>query len=483
MKSRFLGALIVMIGLLGAGAAYAQPDASITIEDVGTVPGTQAILGGVDLDVPLDVREATGKAVDLSMPTLLGLTRDANGSQVTVTAAAVEVLRDGKPVTKLHLGPYERTNLIVRIEGLTEAGTYTAQIAVDTAATELKTPVTLKVRSSVVIAALLIALGVGLSAVLRYLIGTYRDAVRLRARIDLLGMRLKAVRTELGDLDGQAQPTADSVEGQLNELRLRQDSDTPPTAGEIDECGRKVSGLPSYIQCLRALSDVDDDAVRTNVLTVRQWLDADLDSDDIAAQRVAAGKALTDLAKAANALSGPLAAAINELRGRIEGLLTSSATTGRQDAIDILTPARAALDQASAALTSDIAEARKHYEMASQTYANAQSRLGMQMGALRALPPADTDKVGATIAVDVSNPLRRTGNRARNADTAVAVLVALIAVVLGLQLLWVTNLAWGSSLDMITAFLWGLGLQPVGGTVFGGLGALRDRIATPSTKG
>jgi hypothetical protein len=62
-------------------------------------------------------------------------------------------------------------------------------------------------------------------------------------------------------------------------------------------------------------------------------------------------------------------------------------------------------------------------------------------------------------------------------DMAVSALAAGIAVLLGLSLLWVDNLIWGSFKDVIAAFLWGLGLHKVGTdafATFGGVGSLLD---------
>jgi hypothetical protein len=42
-------------------------------------------------------------------------------------------------------------------------------------------------------------------------------------------------------------------------------------------------------------------------------------------------------------------------------------------------------------------------------------------------------------------------------------LVLVVAVILGLQLLWADNPVWGSWTDVIIALLWGLGLHQVAG--------------------
>lgn len=57
--------------------------------------------------------------------------------------------------------------------------------------------------------------------------------------------------------------------------------------------------------------------------------------------------------------------------------------------------------------------------------------------------------------------------------------ILLIALVLGLYLLWSPNMTWGSSADVFIAFLWGLGLHTAtAGKPFDGLGSLAGRFET-----
>ena len=46
----------------------------------------------------------------------------------------------------------------------------------------------------------------------------------------------------------------------------------------------------------------------------------------------------------------------------------------------------------------------------------------------------------------------------------VNVAILFVAVVWGMQLLWVDNPTWGSGADMFTALIWGLGLHQIAGT-------------------
>lgn len=51
-----------------------------------------------------------------------------------------------------------------------------------------------------------------------------------------------------------------------------------------------------------------------------------------------------------------------------------------------------------------------------------------------------------------------------------------VATVLGLKLLWADNPSWGGPGDYVAAFLWGLGLQQVGGSTFEGLSAISKKV-------
>jgi hypothetical protein len=61
-------------------------------------------------------------------------------------------------------------------------------------------------------------------------------------------------------------------------------------------------------------------------------------------------------------------------------------------------------------------------------------------------------------------------------DTLVLVVLMVVAVLLGLTLLWARGEAWGGFEDYLTAFLWGFGLHQVGNKPFEGLLGLRDAM-------
>lgn len=476
MRSWWLGVIAVLL-LVGPVSAQAQTGPSFTVRDVGTVSG---VLGwrGADLELPLALKELSGQAVDLTVPVLVSLERDTKTGPVTVVPGAVEVVNDGAPITTLRLAPHERTTVFVRVRGLHDVGTYTGQFAVSAAGVEVTSALTLKVRRPFVVAALLILLGVVVSAVLLQFTGAYRDGLRMQGGVELLALRLKQALDALPDTDdAEAKKVVDSVRRQVEELKLRLESESPPTQQQLRECEQKVAALRAYVSCAVALSGVDE--AHRNFELTRQWFECPVDDEDISKLREAGEKALADLAELANTLASALGRSIFELRKEIDSTLAQVARTGRTDLVPALNSAREELDKSAAALVNDRAAAQQHYEAAAQICADIGKQQGLTMGI-----PVQGENAGANAVegVKAPNPLRKTGLRAKYVDFLVTAIVGVIAVVLGLQLLWVDQLAWGTPYDLIVAFLWGLGLHPVGGTVFGGLQGLRDKITGPPVK-
>lgn len=92
-----------------------------------------------------------------------------------------------------------------------------------------------------------------------------------------------------------------------------------------------------------------------------------------------------------------------------------------------------------------------------------------------------------TLAAPERDPLARPSvkdltKRLRRYDMLVTLVLFIVAVVLGLSLLWVKDPTWGGWEDALTAVLWGLGLHQVAGGAFEGLMGLRDKLSSPSTQ-
>lgn len=68
-------------------------------------------------------------------------------------------------------------------------------------------------------------------------------------------------------------------------------------------------------------------------------------------------------------------------------------------------------------------------------------------------------------------------------EAVLAAAVFVVAVLLGLNLLWVNSLTWGGWGAYVVAFLWGLGLHQISGQAFVGIMGLREQIAGAAPPG
>ena len=75
--------------------------------------------------------------------------------------------------------------------------------------------------------------------------------------------------------------------------------------------------------------------------------------------------------------------------------------------------------------------------------------------------------------------VRELSRRLVRYDRFVTLALLVVAVALGLSLLWVKDPTWGGWEDALTAVLWGLGLHQVAGGAFEGLMGLRDKLSSP----
>lgn len=67
----------------------------------------------------------------------------------------------------------------------------------------------------------------------------------------------------------------------------------------------------------------------------------------------------------------------------------------------------------------------------------------------------------------------------RRGERSVTFVLLVVALLLGLRLLYVNSMTWGQPLDLFLALLWGLGLHQVtAATVFGGIAGLRAQLGT-----
>jgi hypothetical protein len=60
-------------------------------------------------------------------------------------------------------------------------------------------------------------------------------------------------------------------------------------------------------------------------------------------------------------------------------------------------------------------------------------------------------------------PVQQIENQIKARDRMITIVTGVIAVLLGVFLLWIDNMTWGSTKDMFVAILWGLGLHQIAG--------------------
>jgi hypothetical protein len=86
----------------------------------------------------------------------------------------------------------------------------------------------------------------------------------------------------------------------------------------------------------------------------------------------------------------------------------------------------------------------------------------------------------------IFDPVKSIEKKISQRDLMVGVVAGVVAVVLGVFLLWIDNLTWGSPKDLVAAVLWGLGVHQIAGNaVFAklDLGTLQDQLTGTTSQG
>jgi hypothetical protein len=66
-------------------------------------------------------------------------------------------------------------------------------------------------------------------------------------------------------------------------------------------------------------------------------------------------------------------------------------------------------------------------------------------------------------------------------DLGISLIVFVVAVIAGLQLLYINNNTWGTGTDIAIAILWGLGLHQISGQSLNGYASIRQQALNPPT--
>jgi hypothetical protein len=72
--------------------------------------------------------------------------------------------------------------------------------------------------------------------------------------------------------------------------------------------------------------------------------------------------------------------------------------------------------------------------------------------------------------------LRWAAPRVRALDVVANGVLLVLAVLSGLQVLWVSDPVWGGANAILVAVLWGAGLQTVSGVAFEGIAGMREKL-------
>jgi hypothetical protein len=166
----------------------------------------------------------------------------------------------------------------------------------------------------------------------------------------------------------------------------------------------------------------------------------------------------------------------DRLAARFEAIRDQAAEATRRLALRQWTEAAAdyrGAAQALAALEKELARKGEQMGVLSRIFAAASATQGT-------IPPAAGRADAEPVAGRPVRPRASAAELTRRlgiGDLLSNLVILLVAVLLGLQLLWVTNPVWGGGADYLIALLWGLGLHQVSGSAFEGVAGLRDRIA------
>lgn len=185
------------------------------------------------------------------------------------------------------------------------------------------------------------------------------------------------------------------------------------------------------------------------------------------AQRALIQGVTSRLMVAADALTGADAAAVEAFRDELRKLHRLAARTD-------LTAARMAYTKALESWRTLSKRRATGSRMGGTSIAAAAGQVDVQLAALTELPDATSPQISTPPRRRLPSLSAISGQQVA-IDIAVAFLAGVAAVMVGLQLLYFDNAAWGAGRDIVVAFLWGLGVHQVTGAV-NGVTAVRDRI-------
>lgn len=481
-------------------------------------------------------RETAGERGRLDPVQVREVVFDDNGTtlQSTYDEPVLRLAGKDEPVTALETGPRGTAVVTTSLGGLRQAGKYEVRLRGTSPGTApVDATVKVLVRNSWLQAAMFILLGTLVSWVLRWWLKGGRRRIAVRAGAEALDKQLQRVLDARGDLPDARRPVVDRVRSMIGNLRNRADGPGDPADLEA-----AVTDLRTRLRLLDQWLDVALTADRSGSAAAAEKLDAakavilqparlDTAAEDQAATHLNDARDLLDAGVARhraeqvdallarnqpplgyqaqawaawqNATKRRLATAgtgsprqmviddiyaealqdmARQVRDKAVSLANAAPTQEEKDKLKGLADRAGPIIEMAAAFR--LRAAHQAYDDLVADYLNlvptpAGQKMSAQQTGVEPITLTSTpDPATFAAATQVHSNNRRW--LTAGDGLAFAVLTA-IAVTLGLVALYLNNPIWGTPMDQITAFLWGMGLYQVGGAASDGIEGLRKKIA------
>lgn len=431
-----------------APLVVAGPTFAIAADVRGKAVASVGPTAAATASVVVTVRETAGRPAFLAPPAVLPLTRQDGANLVQVhTGPATTQFGAGPPTGKpgaggaVALGPYATTALSITIPGIPGPGQYQGVVRLPQGlAPPVDQAFTILVKGTWCWTATLIFLGVAMSWLFRHYLQAGQASAQVQRRAAQLGSDVSRAVEATTSLRSQTRPVVENLRRELAQQSALAPYRSPRylprsrhlglRARNLDDLGARVGLLGPWLAATSAAAAKPDPEVETNLETVRRYLLGTTPPAPPAKEPVPAlpAKEPAPVPPAKEPSPAPPAK-------------EAGPAPSPEEAAQALARAERALAQPTTAPTTGI--------VGGETPSGA-GRPSLE-GVLR---------------------------RMRFGSLLVHVLLLAVAVLLGLQILWIGNSAWGSDSDLVLAFFWGLGLHVAGSTAaFGGLASLQASLA------
>lgn len=432
------------------------------------------------------IQDTLGQGATLYPPQLAGLAlKGDNNSRLQAHFRGVELLDENGQLladSLLRIPPAGSKRLYLQVDGLRASGEYagTLQVAAPDAAA-VQYEVNLFVKKGWLLAALFIGLGVALSYLMRYYSTQERPKlVNKRRIIDLKG-DLDGLKTSIADWKPEEKRVLLALENRLDALYKAVDwgeGDDPDQS--IREIDLKLSLIPQWIYYRRMVEELKPAELRPGFVrklkTVETFLLGKLPAEEeIKAAQETLSKFEEEIEEARlNWMLEQIDAFEQKAKEKMTELDEAQQAAFQKEVMSMTAAAKTACQD------KNLEKAGKMMEEAAKAYSRYENFIPSSL-------------LDATRSVDGESAATETRRSRRNwptveelsgklfwYDFAFTAVVALIAVLLGLNLLWVGDTTWGDAQDVLTAVLWGLGLHTVGNQAFQGVFKLKEELGSSS---